>query len=84
MADISKAGRGTGPVFDRRVFQAVQSLSLAESQRAHRSARRFLDSYELWLRRSSVATVAGLDSFSPRYPVHGVTEGYDCFFREHR
>jgi hypothetical protein len=44
----------------------------------------FLSTYVDWLRACRSTPVVGLDQFSQRYFVNGVTQSYDIFFYEHK
>ncbi|AKF11629.1 hypothetical protein DB32_008778 [Sandaracinus amylolyticus] len=86
-ADLSRAGRGTGPIVDRRIARAVDSISMKRllEQAAPRSLREeFLSTYAEWIRACRATPVTGLDAFSARYFVNGVTQAYDIFFYEHK
>lgn len=87
-ADLSRAGRGTGPIVDRRVVDAVRSISMQEIL-AHGDwndglKAEFLSAYTEWIGASKATPVAGLDAFPVRYFVNGVTQAYDLFFYAHK
>lgn len=86
-ADLSRAGRGTGPIVDRRVARAVDSISMKAllDQAAPTSLRQeFLSTYTEWIQASQSTPVNGLGAFPARYFVNGVTQAYDIFFYEHK
>lgn len=87
-ADLSRAGRGTGPIIDRRIVGAVRAISMKEvlEQGAWRDGLKdeFLSTYTEWIRASKATPVTGLDAFPERYFVNGVTQSYDIFFFEHK
>lgn len=86
--DLSRAGRGTGPIVDRRIVRAIASVSMKEV--LERGAwneglqEEFLSTYTDWIRASEATPVAGLEAFPWRYFVNGVSQGYDIFFLEHK
>jgi hypothetical protein len=88
MLDISRAARGTGPIPDRQVLSVVQSTGMKEvlehgDWNPHLRDE-FLATYVDWLRSCKATPVVGLDQFSERYFVNGVTQTYDIFFYEHK
>lgn len=86
--DTSLAERGTGPVFDRRIFTALRSITmremLNEAEWNPHLKDEFVQLYTSWLSGSTVAPVLGLEQFPIRYFVNGVTQAYDIFFYEHK
>lgn len=85
---VSQAGRGTSPVFDRRIFSFARQFGMHdmfnEAESDPRLLERYLDAYVGWLEACAMAPVSGLQSFGTRYYVNGVTQAYDLFFSEHR
>ena len=88
VSDISMCGRGTGPVADRKVLGVVKATTTLEIMRqgdGNPTLRKdFADTYERWLKASTVAPVTGLEQFDVRYMVNGVTQAYDIFFYEQK
>jgi len=88
MLDTSKVERGTGPVFDRRVFSFVRSITmrqvLRESEWHPHLKSEFVETYLAWLKGSTVAPVLGLEQFPVSYYMNGVTQAYDVFFYEYK
>lgn len=86
--DLSQAGRGTGPIPDRRVIDFIKSITMKEvlegGEWNPNLKEEFLSTYVEWIRASRSAPVVGLDQFSQRYYVNGVTQTYDIFFYEHK
>lgn len=86
--DISKAGRGTAPVYDWRITSFVKSLSMTEIFQGGdwnpHCRTQYLETYIDWIKSSEVSPVTGLEQFGVQYYVNGVTEAYDIFFREQK
>lgn len=86
--DISKASRGTGPVYDWRITSFVKSVSITEMLEGgdwNPDCRaEYLETYLNWVTSSKVSPVTGLEQFRVQYYVNGVTEAYDIFFLEHK
>lgn len=85
--DISRAGRGTGPISNRRIVEELKAITGKELLAAEGN-RNLNDDFtaELasWVSACKSAPVRGLDQFTTRYFVNGVTQTYDIFFYEHK
>ena len=88
MLDISRVGRGTGPVANNRIFSALKAISTKDIMTGGDGnwnlREDFFSCYFDWIRGSTVSPVEGLDKFSVRYFVNGVTEAYDIFFAQNK
>jgi hypothetical protein len=88
MVDISRAGRGTGPIQNLKVAAVVKSvtgLELARYADGNRDLNlEFAAELVAWVRACVSTPVLGLDQFTTRYVVNGVTQSYDIFFYEHK
>ena len=86
--DMSRIGRGTGPVSNNKIFSALKSITMTEVIRdgdGNANLRQdYTSGYKRWIEACSVAPVTGLEQFSQTYFANGVTQGYDIFFSEHR
>lgn len=71
-----------------RVYAALKSITTKDIMAGgdgHRGLREdFLNGYLDWIRGCTVAPATGLDEFSVRYYVNGVTEAYDVFLAQNR
>lgn len=86
--DMSRIGRGTGPVSNRNVFSVLKSITMTEIIKkgdGNPNLRNdFISRYRRWIEACSVAPVTGLEHFPKTYFVNGVTQSYDIFFSENR
>lgn len=86
--DLSRAERGTAPVFDRRVSAVVKAMTMKEVLENgdwNPNVREdYIAAYTNWINGSTVSPVAGLDQFPTAYFVNGVTQSYDIFFYEYK
>lgn len=88
MTDISRAGRGTGPIQNLRIAEAYASIGGRELVRNADGNRdlnlEFTAYFTDWIRACRSTPVLGLDQFTTRYFANGVTQSYDIFFYEHK
>jgi hypothetical protein len=88
MLNISRAGRGTGPIRNRRITAAVTSIGgmeLLSNADGNRDLNlEFTGFFTDWIRSCRSTPVQGLDQFTTRYVVNGVTQSYDIFLYEHK
>lgn len=88
MLNISRAVRGTGPIRNRRITAAATSIGGMDVLRYADGNRdlnlEFNGFFTEWIRSCRSTPVQGLDQFTTRYFVNGVTQSYDIFLYEHK
>jgi hypothetical protein len=85
--DVSKASRGTGPVFSWTVDAAKKSIATIDMLRGGDWSPgvrdEFISVYKDWITKARATPAVGLDRFPHAYFVDGVTQAYDLFFWRH-